>query len=132
MEVVLPGDTWVFGTILPMRVNWPTLRDFLAPVCPLGLPIDHLEMWLNGAHLNEQLVDCWNGFYARVVLTYHEVLPGFSQPYEHLWAPLPHLAQQFLPDDLSQHICLAMCYGQWALPLDGRSGYPKRCNNLPL
>ena len=80
------------------------MRDFLTSICPIGLPVDHFEMMLNGVHLTEQLVECWNGFYARIVMTYHEVLPGFSQPYVHLRAPLPHLAHQALPGDLSQHI----------------------------
>ena len=66
--------------------------------------MDHFEMMLYGVHLNVQLVDCWNGFYARIVLTYHHVLAGFSLPYAHLWAPLPHLGQLHFPGDLSQHV----------------------------
>ena len=31
MEVVVPGDSWLVGTVLPWRVNWPILREFIAP-----------------------------------------------------------------------------------------------------
>ena len=34
MEVVVPGDSWLFGTILPWRVNWPIMRECL--VLPNG------------------------------------------------------------------------------------------------
>ena len=30
--------------------------------------------------------------------------PGFSQPFSQLWAPLPHVGQQHLSGDISQHV----------------------------
>ena len=65
MEVIIPGDSWLFGTVLPWRVNWPILREFIAPWCPLGMIVDRLEFLLCGVLLTEQLVECWHGFYAR-------------------------------------------------------------------
>ena len=32
MEVVVPGDSWLFGTVLPWRVNWPIESSFLSGV----------------------------------------------------------------------------------------------------
>ena len=85
MEVVVPGDSWLFGTILPWRVNWPIMREFIASFCPMCLLVDRLELQLSGVLLTEQFVDCWNGFYARVVLTYYGAPAVFLQPYAHLF-----------------------------------------------
>ena len=42
----IPGDSWLFGTVLPWRVNWPILREFIAPWCPLGMIVDRIEfLW---------------------------------------------------------------------------------------
>ena len=67
MEVVVPGDSW----LLPWRVNWSIMREFITTFCPLGMVVDRLELHLSGMPLTEQLVDCWHGFYARVILTLH-------------------------------------------------------------
>ena len=46
MEVVVPGDSWLFGAILPIRVNWPIMREFIASFCPMGLLVDRLSKLL--------------------------------------------------------------------------------------
>ena len=50
MEVVIPGDSWLFGTVLPWRVNCPIMREFIAPWCPMGMIVDRLELILSGVH----------------------------------------------------------------------------------
>ena len=57
MEVVVPGDSWLFGTVFPWRVNWPIMREFLTPWCPMTwlwtdlksscLACTLLSTWLN-------------------------------------------------------------------------------------
>ena len=91
MEVVVPGDSWLFGTVLPWRVNWPILREFIAPWCPMGMEVDRIEFHLSGTHLMEQLVECWHGFYARVILTFQGAPNPSLLPFGQLWAPLPHI-----------------------------------------
>ena len=89
MEVVVPGDSWLFGTVLPWRVNWPIIREFISPWCPMGMVVDRIEILLSGVHLTEQLVECWHGFYARVILTYGGSPSPALLPFRQLWAPLP-------------------------------------------
>ena len=105
MEVVVPGDSWLFGTVLPWRVNWSTiLREFIAPLCPLGMEVERLEFHLSGVPLTEQLVDCWHGFYARVILTFRGAPTTFLLPCGQLWAPLPHLHHEPVIPGASQHL----------------------------
>ena len=104
MEVVVPGDSWLFGTVLPWRVNWPILREFISPWCPMGMLVDRLEILLSGVHLTEQLVECWHGFYARVIMTYGgSPSPGLL-PFRQLWAPLPHLHHTMMGSTIRKHI----------------------------
>ena len=103
MEIVVPGNSWLLGTVLPWRVNWSILREFVTPFCPLGMVVDRLELHLSGAPLTEQLVDCWHGFYARVILTLHGAPAAFSQPFGQLWAPFPHLSHEPAVMGVSQH-----------------------------
>ena len=106
MEVVVPGDSWLFGTVLPWRVNWPILREFIAQWCPLGMLVDRLEIMLSGVHLTEQLVECWHGFYARIVMTYGgSPSPGLL-PFRQLWAPLPHLHHTMMGSTIRKHTSL--------------------------
>ena len=42
MEVVVPGDSWLFGTVLAWRVNWPIIREFISPWCPMGMVVDRI------------------------------------------------------------------------------------------
>ena len=70
----------------------------------MGLLVDRLELQLSGVLLTEQFVDCWNGFYARVVLTYYGAPAVFSQPYARLWALLLHLGHEDASGGISQHI----------------------------
>ena len=104
MEVVVPGDSWLFGTVLPRRVNWPIIREFIAQWCPLGMLVDRLEIMLSGVHLTEQLVECWHGFYARIIITYGgSPLPGLL-PFRQLWAPIPHLHHAMMGSTIRKHI----------------------------
>ena len=93
MEVVVTGDSWLFGTVLPWRVNWPIIREFISPWCPMGMVVDRIEILLSGLRLTEQLVECWHGFYARVILTYGGSPSPALLPFGQLWAPLPHRGQ---------------------------------------
>ena len=97
MEVVVPGDSWLLVTVLPWQVNWSILREFIAPFCPFKMEVDRLEFHLSGVPLTEQLVDCWHGFYARVILAFRGAPAIFSQPFGQLWAPLPHLRHELAP-----------------------------------
>ena len=103
MEVVIPGDSWLFGTVLPWRVNWPIMREFIAPWCPMGMIVDRLELILSGVHLTEQLVECWHGFYARVILTYGGSPSPRLLPFQQLWAPLPHLRHSMVGNLVRKH-----------------------------
>ena len=38
--------------------------------CPLKMEVERIECHLSGTPLTEQLLDCWHGFYARVILTF--------------------------------------------------------------
>ena len=100
MEVIIPGDSWLFGTVLPWRVNWPILREFIAPWCPLGMIVDRIEFLLCGVLLTEQVVECWHGFYARVILTYRGSPPPMLLPFRQLWAPLPHLQHSVMANQV--------------------------------
>ena len=104
MEVIIPGDSWLFGTVLPWRVNWSILREFIAPWCPLGLAMDRIEFLLSGTLLTEQIVECWHGFYARVILTYRGSPPPMLLPFRQIWAPLPHLQHSILGDQVYRHV----------------------------
>ena len=104
MEVIIPGDSWLFGTVLPWRVNWSILREFIAPWCPLGLVMDRIEFLLSGTLLTEQIVECWHGFYARVILTYRGSPPPMMLPFRQLWAPLPHLQHSIIGDQVYRHV----------------------------
>ena len=66
--------------------------------------MDRVELHLSGMPLTEQMMDCWNSFYARVVLTFHGAPAAFSQPYGQLWAPLPRLSHEPIVMGVSQHI----------------------------
>ena len=104
MEVVIPGDSWLFGTVLPWRVNWPIMREFIAPWFPMGMIVDRLELILSGVHLTEQLVECWHGFYARVILmTYGGSPSPMLLPLRQLWAPLPHLRHSMVGNLVRKH-----------------------------
>ncbi len=98
--VLIPHEGFAYfeqcphGLMEVVRVNWPIMREFITPFCPMGMLVDRVEMQLSGVPLTEQLMDCWNGFYARVVLTYHGAPAAVLQPYAHLWAPLPHLSHE--------------------------------------
>ena len=61
MEVVTPSESWLFGTVLPWRVNWPIVRQFISPWCALGMMVNRVELLLCGVPLTEQLTDCWHG-----------------------------------------------------------------------
>ena len=89
--MVVPGESWLFGTVLPWRVNWPILREFISCWCPMGMIVDRIEILLSGTHLTEQLVECWHGFYARVILTFGGSPTPALLPFGQLWAPLPHV-----------------------------------------
>ena len=104
MEVIIPGDSWVFGTVLPWRVNWSILREFIAPWCPLGLAMDRIEFLLSGTLLTEQIVECWHGFYARVTLTFRGSPPPMLLPFRQIWAPLPPLQHSILGDQVYRHV----------------------------
>ena len=103
MEVVVPGDSWLFGTVLPWRGNWPIIREFIVQWCPLGMLVDRLEIMLSGVHLTEQLVECWHGFYARIIITYGgSPSPGLL-PFRQLWAPIPHLHHAMMGSTIRKH-----------------------------
>ena len=104
MEVIIPGDSWLFGTVLPWRVNWSILREFIAPWCPLGMIADRIEFLLSGVLLTEQVVECWHGFYARVILTYRGSPPPMLLPFRQLWAPLPHLQHSVMGNQVYRHV----------------------------
>ena len=40
--------SWLFVTVLPWRVNWPILREFITPWCPMGMVVDRIEILLSG------------------------------------------------------------------------------------
>ncbi len=103
MEVVVPGDSWLFGTVLLWRVNRPIMREFIAPWCPMGIIVDRLELILSGVHLTEHLVECWHGFYARVILTYGGSPSPMLLPFRQLWAPLPHLRHSMVGNLVRKH-----------------------------
>ena len=107
LEIVFPQFVHTFGTVLPPRVNWPILRDFLSPMLPVGIQLDHVEFWLNDNLLTEALVDCWNGFFAHATVTIQAMPGSFFQPVPEVWAPLLHLEWQGLPQNTGLHmVCL--------------------------
>ena len=104
MEVVVPGGSWLFGTVLPWRVNWPIIREFITLWCPMGMVVDRIEIILSGVHLTEQLVECWHGFYARIILTYGGSPSPVLLPFRQLGAPLPHLRHTMVGNLVRKHI----------------------------
>ena len=104
MEVVVPGGSWLFGTVLPWRVNWPIIREFITLWCPMGMVVDRIEIILSGVHLTEQLVECWHGFYAGIILTYGGSPSPVLLPFRQLGAPLPHLRHTMVGNLVRKHI----------------------------
>ena len=88
--MLFSDNSWLFRTVLPWRVNWPILREFIAPLCPLGMEVARIEFHLSGIPLTEELLDCWHGFYARVFHYVPDQLCSW-QPTDQLIARLPCL-----------------------------------------
>ena len=57
-----------------------------------------------GTHLTEQLVECWHGFYARVILTFRGAPNPALLPFGQLWAPLPHINHEPASLGARQHV----------------------------
>ena len=65
--------------------------------------VDRLEIILSGVHLTEHLVECWHGFYARIIVTYGGSPSPMLLPFRQLWAPLPHLRHTMVGNLVRKH-----------------------------
>ena len=97
LEVVFPHLVHTFGTILPQRINWPILRNFLVPLLPIGLGLHRVEMWYNDQLVTEELVDCNSGFFVQVSIAIGTLPMNYFFPAQDMWTPLLHVQWMGLP-----------------------------------
>ena len=74
LELVLGSRELSFPCVLPQMINFPVLQAFLAPLLPQGLSCLSLQMWHNGAAVDFQLVNCFNGFFVQVTVGVNSIL----------------------------------------------------------
>ena len=74
LELVLGSRDLSFLCVLPQMINFPVLQAFLAPLLPQGLSCLSQNMWHNGAAVDFQLVNCYNGFFVQVTVGVNSIL----------------------------------------------------------
>ena len=75
-------------------INFPVLQAFLAPLLPQGLPCLSLHMWHNGAAVDYQLVNCFNGFFVQVTVDVNSILM------DNIWLAAPLIIPQLHIDQV--------------------------------
>ena len=97
LEPVLGSRDLSFPCVLPQMINFPVLQAFLAPLLPQGLSCLSLHMWHNGAAVDYQLVNCFNGFFVQVTVGVNSIL------LDNIWLAAPLIIPQLHID----HVVLA-------------------------
>ena len=75
-------------------INFPVLQAFLAPLLPQGLSCLSLHMWHNGAAVDYQLVNCFNGFFVQVTVDVNSILM------DNIWLAAPLIIPQLHIDQV--------------------------------
>ena len=94
LELVLGSRDLSFPCVLPQMINFPVLQAFLAPLLPQGLSCLSLHMWHNGAAVDYQLVNCFNGFFVQVTVDVNSILM------DNIWLAAPLIIPQLHIDQV--------------------------------
>ena len=98
LELVLGSRELSFPCVLPQMINFPVLQAFLAPLLPQGLSCLSLQMWHNGAAVDFQLVNCFNGFFVQVTVGVNSIHLENILLAAPLIIPQLHIDHVVLPD----------------------------------
>ena len=94
LELVLGSRDLSFPCVLPQMINVPVLQAFLAPLLPQRLSCLSLHMWHNGAAVDYQLVNCFNGFFVQVTVDVNSILM------DNIWLAAPLIIPQLHIDQV--------------------------------
>ena len=130
---VAHGDTChVRATVLPPRINLPTLQELLGTFCRRGWPMVRCIGMHNGVALTDELRNCTPGFFVQIFVA--GVVPAHAMEITRWCAEagrLVHLDYQAYSSDLHHFTVMALLCWRAVLRSAGAM-WPRGMNGSPL